>query len=289
MTTGFASYPQGSFEDFVKKLEEILPELPRQEAKLAQSILLNLGTLSLETGKSLALKVGVAEVTVGRLLRRLGCNGMRGLRQLLRQQYSVYGNPTDRSGEVHAAWESVHDAEVAVVTNVFQQTTSADWQRATELLTQARTVYVSGFQSVRGIAEDFSRRLSLARGNVHYLSPHDGMLGEWLEDETAAAGDTCLFLLDVVPYASESSELARLASRQGRGCIVLSDEYCHWSREIATAAIYTPSRTGLFLESTVGLVVALGLLVDAVAASDRRRSEQRLAQWKANARKLGLF
>jgi DNA-binding MurR/RpiR family transcriptional regulator len=287
MPSGFASYPQVSFEEFVRKLEEILPELPKQEAKLAHSILLNLGTLGLETGKSLAVKVGVAEVTVGRLLRRLGCNGMRGLKQLLRQQYSVYGNLPDRSGEVLPAWEAVHEAEIAVVTNVFQQTTSLDWNVATDLLSRATEVYVSGFQSVRGIAEDFSRRLSLARSTVHYLSPHDGMLGEWLDNE--AASDSCLLLVDVVPYASESSELARLARRQKRGCIVVSDEYCHWSREIANAAIYAPSRTGLFLESTVGLVVALSLLVDAVARSDKTGSERRLAQWKTNARKLGLF
>ena len=73
MSSGFASYPQASFEAFVTKLEDSVSELPKQEAKLAQFILLNLKTLGLETGKSLAAKVGVSEVTVGRLLRRLGC------------------------------------------------------------------------------------------------------------------------------------------------------------------------------------------------------------------------
>jgi DNA-binding MurR/RpiR family transcriptional regulator len=289
MQSGFASYPQVSFEDFARKLEEILPELPKQEAKLAHSMLLNLGTLSLETGKSLAAKVGVAEVTVGRLLRRLGCSGMRGLKQLLRQQYSVYGAVPGRSGEVLPAWESVLEAEIAVVTRVFQQTTSPDWRVAADLLARAAEVYVSGFQSVRGVAEDFTRRLSLARSAVHYLSPHDGMLGEWLGEDVAAAGHSCLVVIDVVPYATESSRLAQLARRQGRGCVVVSDEYCHWGREIADAAIYAPSRTGLFLESTVGLVVALSLLVDAVARSDKARADRRLAEWKTNARKLGLF
>lgn len=289
MPSGFASYPQVSFEEFVRKLESTLPELPKQEAKLAHSILLNLNTLGLETGKSLAEKVGVAEVTVGRLLRRLGCNGMRELKLLLRQQYSVFGSLPDTRGEVLPAWEAVLDAEIAVVTSVFQQTTSPDWHVATGLIRHAAEVYVAGFQSVRGIAEDFTRRLALARSAVRYLSPHDGMLGEWLEDGTGAASDSCLVLVDVVPYASESSELARLARRQGRGCIVVSDEYCHWSREIANAAIYAPSRTGLFLESTVGIVVALSLLVDAAAKSDAAKAERRLAQWKRHSRRLGLF
>ena len=70
---------------------------------------------------------------------------------------------------------------------------------------------------------------------------------------------------------------------------MVSDEYCHWSREIANAAIYAPSRTGLFLESTVGIVVALSLLVDAAAKSDAAKAERRLAQWKRHSRRLGLF
>jgi len=289
MNSGFASYPQASFEAFAKKLEESVSELPRQEAKLAQFILLNLKTLGLETGKSLAAKVGVSEVTVGRLLRRLGCNGMKALKVLLREQYSVSPSFLDTTGDILPTLESTHAAELAVVTSVFQQTMSEDWRRATELLVSSPRIFASGFQSVRGIAEDFTRRLSLARGAVQYMSPHDGMLGEWLVYGGGSVGDSCVVLIDVVPYASESIEIARLAKRQGRACVVVSDEYCHWSRDIADAAIYAPSKTGLFLESTVGIVVALSLLVDAVAKAAPEVSAERLAQWKMRAKELGLF
>jgi DNA-binding MurR/RpiR family transcriptional regulator len=289
MTSGFASYPQASFEEFLGKLEESVSDLPKQEAKLAQFILLNLKTLGLETGKSLAAKVGVSEVTVGRLLRRLGCNGMKALKVLLREQYSVSPSFLDTTGDIHPTWETTHAAELAAVTSVFQQTTSESWQRATELLAASPRIFVSGFQSVRGIAEDFTRRLSLARDSVQYMSPHDGMLGEWLVASKEGAGDSCVVLIDVVPYASEGIEVARLARRQGRSCVVVSDEYCHWSRDIADATIYAPSKTGLFLESTVGIVVALSLLVDAVAKSAPEVAAERLAQWKTHAKQLGLF
>ena len=140
---------------------------------------------------------------------------------------------------------------------------------------------------MRGIAEDFARRLALARHDVHYLSAHDGMLGEWLEPEEAS--DSCLVLVDVVPYASESLRLARLAKTQGRAVIVVSDEYCHWSREIADAAIYAPSRTGLFLKSTLGIVAALSLMIDVAAKANENEAARRLVQWKTNSKKLGLF
>lgn len=286
---GFASYPQLNFEEFIEEMEGAVPRLPRQEAKLAQFILLNLNTLGLETGKSLATKVGVSEVTVGRLLRRLGCNGMKELKKLLRQQYSVASPAPEARQGVHVALEQVMEAEIGVVTAIFQQTTNADWERASALLAGAGQVFVTGFQSVRGIAEDFARRLSLARGHVAYLSPHDGMLAEWARVDGRDAEESCLVLVDVVPYAREAIDLARLAREEGRACVVVSDEYCHWSRGIADAVIYAPSRTGLFLESTLGIVLALSLLVDAVAAAHPDESRERLLQWKAHAKRLKLF
>lgn len=289
MESGFSSFPQANFDELVKRLERETPKLPRQEARLAQFISLNLSSLGLETGKSLADKVGVSEVTVGRLLRRLGCDGMKGLKQLLREHYSVTPASFVSDGEIPERLAGTHEAEMQGLTSVFAQTQGENWDRIVTLLSAADTIYATGFQSVRGIVEDFGRRLALARHNVHYLSAHDGMLGEWLESEPESSSGTCLVLVDVVPYAAESVRLARLAKSQGRAVIVVSDEYCHWSREIADAAIYAPSRTGLFLESTIGIVASLSLMVDAAAKANPAESARRLVQWKANAKKVGLF
>jgi len=289
MEAGFASFPQASFDEFVARLQQELPRLPRQEARLGQFISLNLSSLGLETGKSLADKVGVSEVTVGRLLRRLGCDGMKGLKQLLREHYSVATASFVADAEVPERYAKTHEAEVQALTSVFAQTQGKNWETIVRLLSASDAVFATGFQSVRGITEDFARRLGLARRNVHYLSPHDSMLGEWIEPELKVASRTCLVLVDVVPYAAESVKLARLAKAQGRAVIVVSDEYCHWSRDISDAAIYAPSRTGLFLESTVGIVAALGLMLDTAAKSNKDQAAGRLIEWKANARKLALF
>ena len=68
------------FPKFEAKLRIALPDLPRLEAQVAQYMVLNIGDLSFETGVSISQKVGVSEVTVSRLLRRLGYQGMRGLK-----------------------------------------------------------------------------------------------------------------------------------------------------------------------------------------------------------------
>ena len=83
------------FPKFEEKLRVALPDLPRLEAQVVQYMVLNIGELSFETGVSIAEKVGVSEVTVSRLLRRLGFQGMRGLKKSFVTSYTT-GNPFKR-------------------------------------------------------------------------------------------------------------------------------------------------------------------------------------------------
>ncbi|KPB00041.1 MurR/RpiR family transcriptional regulator [Ahrensia marina] len=289
MSDGFASFPQGPLGEFIGKLEQALPSLPKQEAKIAQFMLLNVQTIGPETGKSLAERVGVSEITVGRLMRRLGYNGTKHLKEILRQHYSVGGRPIVPTSDINKYLSKTMESEISVIRSVFEQTGNDHWRRATKLIEDSHKIYITGFQSVRGLAEDFARRLSIARPDVQYLSPHDGMLGEWLDSKNDRAKHECLILIDVVPYATEGQELMKVARRQGRSSIVVSDEYCHWSSDLADAALYAPSNTGLFLESTIGLNVILSLLTNHSATVDREGSKKRLASWKKNARRLKLF
>lgn len=297
MREGFASYPTVSFQELAEKIEAALPGLPTQEARLAQFMLLNLDTLGLETGRTLAAKVGVSEVTVGRLLRRLGCDGMRGLKAMMREQYSLSAGNGRQAGAVAPPLgdrlERVLKAEVEALHSVFQQAGGPAFRTLVDLLAGSAAIHVTGFQSVRGIAEDFARRLAIARPAVRYLSAHDGMLAEWLPESGAAPdrapGATCLLLVDVVPYARESQDLARIARAQGRRCAVVTDEYCHWAKDLADAVIHAPSRSGLYLESTVGIISALNLIVDAVAGRQDDGGAARIHQWKLLARDMRLF
>ena len=287
MPQGFASYKDGTLEDLLARIRADLPALPKQEAKVAQYILLNVDSLSFETGRTIALKASVSEVTVGRTLRRFGCESVKALKALLQRRYTVAGGMAALRGELTDVWQDRLNAEQAVLQTVFEQRESAIFQEACRALAGAREVFVTGFQTVRGLAEDAARRLSLARPGVRYLSPHDGMAAEWIGDPEATR--SCLLLVDVVPYATESQALARLAREQGRRVVVVSDEYCHWAAEEADAAIYAPSSTGLFLESTLGLNAALALLIDAVASADAAASAERLKNWKLSSRRLKIF
>ena len=288
MSHGFASYAEAPIDEFVSKVEQGLHALPKQEAKVAQYFLLNLNSVSFETGKSIAQKAGVAEITVGRMLRRFGCAGMKEFKAMLRHRYSVTGaSIADDGFELPEDWQEQMNAELRAVSTVYSRIGTPAFRAAERYLTEAEEVYVTGFQTVRGLAEDVARRLALARPRVRFLSGHDSMLSEWLDPP--APGSSCLLIIDVIPYAAECETIARLARDQGRSVVVVTDEYCHWAQEVTDAAINAPSKTGLFLESILGLNAATSLLVHMAANGRSADIDERMRDWKRLAQSIGIF
>jgi len=283
-----------SFPRFEEKLRSALPDLPRLEAQVAQYMALNINDLSFETGVSIAEKVGVSEVTVSRLLRRLGYQGMRGLKRELREELSRH-KPIQKDGqEMHAMSDEMArnmDLEYEALSEIYHQTASPMWGQLVRSIVDADELYVTGFQAVRGMAEDCSRRLLMTRKNVQFVSALDGMLAEWLnrgEDESQKPS-RCLILIDVVPYAREAPIISRICNKEGYSLIVFADEMCHWAKNHTDMVVYASTRTGLILESTVAMGAALNLMVNAVAEQYSNSLPERLDQWRSYTRDLKIF
>ncbi len=294
MKESFSSYPQTHYPRFEGQLRQAMTALSNLEAQVAQYMVLNLGDLSFETGASLASKVGVSEVTVSRLLRRLGYEGMRGLKRELQLELSAQPSFDENAAPPEAMTQpfaNVLELELKALRGVFQQCGGPGWGRLVDVIVAAERVYVTGFQTVRGIAEDCARRLALAKSDVRFLSAHDGMLAEWLQtkSDTAGNGGDCLIMIDVVPYAREAPVLAEFCKKTGRQTVVVTDELCHWAEDYTDHVVHARSRSGLFLESTVGITAALNLLVHSVAGRNPEETEARLDHWKAMARSLNVF
>lgn len=288
----FSSHPLASQPRFVTQIEELMPQLPRQEAKVAQFILLNAGELGFETGASIAMKAGTSEVTVSRLLSRLGYRGMPGLKREMQADQSAGQLGFARSTTLDDdPLKDMLDAEVRALITVFEQFSGDRAERLVETVAEARSVFVTGFQSVRGAAEDFSRRLAIARDDVRFLAAHDSMLTEWVgaaQTDTDGHAD-CLIVVDVVPYAREAPILCQMCRDAGRDLVVVSDESCHWAQSYTDLIVHAPSRSGLLLESTGALVAALNVLVHAVAERDPKAMRERLQRWQSMTRKVNLF
>jgi len=273
------------------RLRGMQADLTKSEAMIAQWLLLNEATLAMETGTSIAAKTGVSEITVSRFLRRIGFRGMAELK-------AVIGSPA-ATLHIHAAdrYMRLLEGELGTllrrdadaILSLGAQIARSEWEAAITAIDHADEVFVTGFQTVRGLAEDFARRLGIVRGSVRYLSAHDGGLVEWLPSRRRAGEARALVLVDMVPYAREAETVVRTARGLGIEVVVITDELNTWAQAHTPFVFHASTKAGAFLESTGPLATLLNLVTHAVAGRDPDKARQRISSWPAVLRDLGLY
>lgn len=267
------------------RLQAVQGDLTRSEAMLAQWLTMNEAVLGLETGASIAAKTRVSEITVSRFLRRLGYKGLPALKADL-QSRGAAALPAAASirlldGETGDLIR--RDAEAMLALS--EQVARPEWAQAMAEIHSAAFVFVTGFQTVRGAAEDFARRLAIVRPGVQFVSPHDGGLAEWITLPPGAL----LFLVDTVPYAREAERIVARAAALGMVVVVATDELNTWAAGHTPFVFHVAAKSGAFVESTGPLASMLNLVTHAVAAHDPASSRERLSRWPGLIRELGLF
>lgn len=273
-----------------RKLQSILPSLSVTEARIAHHVIRNIDKIPFETGSSLACKAGVSEISVSRFLRKAGYKGITGLKLELKLEAVNARHLTEDHKDWGDLYSQVRENEIRTIEQLFQEFTTSDWRDLVKTAAEAEQIFVTGFQAFKGTAEDFARRLALARDNVRFLSASDNMLGEWLSH----FGDVqpkpmALILIDGVPYANDGLKIAQIAKEIGFKVIVISDEFCDWAHDVADHKMFAASGSGLFIESTVGLTLILNVLVDAVARRNPGNGVLRLDRWQILMRRLNIF
>jgi len=272
------------------RLQAIDGSMTKSEAVIAQWLEHHEADLGLETGATIAAKTGVSEITVSRFLRRLGYRGMAALKEDLRgrgaaqlSEGGLYLRLLD--GETGTLIRRDAEAVLALGTQIARP----EWAQAMAAIHAAEEVYVTGFQTVKGAAEDFSRRLSIFRDRVRFLGAHDTGLAEWIPDGPDGAAKRCLILIDTVPYAREAEAISRLAASAGMTVVVITDELNTWAASHTPFVFFVVSKSHTYVESSGPLASLLSLVTHSVAALDPEGTRARLAAWPLILRELGLF
>ncbi len=271
-----------------KRLEAILPDLGRAEAKIARILLNSEATAVFETGASLARKAEVSEITVSRLLRRLGFRGMKGLREAQREQVSTHAlEIKERTANLlDGTLGAAIKREAEAVLELGAQIARPEWELSLDAIASAEDVYVTGFQMVRGLAEDFARRASIIRDRVRFISANDGAMAEWTMSPYGAG---TLIIIDTLPYANSAETVAMLAKDKGMQIIYITDEANNAAYDHTDLVLHCKARNGLFIESVGGLGALMAFLLHALAERNPVNVQQRLRDWDAMVGKLEIF
>lgn len=271
------------------KMADLEGKLTPSERALWAYIQANLETLAFENGATLAAKSGVSPNTVSRFLRRLGYKGLKSLKDKLRDEVRVQSllNPTliERVEQAEDLLTHLNE-EIEALTAFASQLGSQHWQDIVARVSHAERVFVCGFQTIRGLAEDFANRLALVRSGVEFLDLYSGVLGQWLDSHDKRC---CVILVDIAPYADAGIAFANNCLHKGTDLVVFTDEY-GIARHIDTPHIVTmKTKTGLILESTGGLTSALNVLLHCVASQHKGELKERMTAYRDRVQSLNLY
>ncbi len=255
--------------DLEAMLRARMTELSPSEQSVAGYMLDNVQMLPFETGGSIAQAVGVSEMTVSRFVRSLGFDNLRDLKNRLR--VSVVDKDSDiddymarfqtRAGRSQALQESLR-LELDAIVKAYALTTTELWDEATAAIVKARTIYVVGFQSSKGLALDFASRLLWARPNVVFVENTTGTFGEII---LADPRHSLVVLIDTAAYAARGVKLAEKLKAQQMPLIIVTDKFSHWAFSYTRFVFEAHTHVKTFWDSSAALSVVLNLMIDAVA------------------------
>lgn len=264
------------------KLRDSFPNFTKSEKTVANYMLTHIKSLPYETAASIAESVGVSSMTVSRLLRGLGYNGLGELKDQLRNELDT--TPlliSDRLARIRKAskrdakLKENFDLEVTATLGVYELVGGAVWKRAVAALAESSNVFVAGFQTISGIASDFVARLECLRPGTRFLDGRNGTFGELLADEMASP---CLVLFEMRRYTKASLRLAGAAREARVPLIVICDTHCYWAHDFTDLILSVSTQSQLFWDNQAPFLSLSNLLLDAVIAKLGDFIEQRLSK-----------
>ena len=256
-------------EPLRRRIEEGFPRFTKSEKRLAHYLCASPEGLLVETSLSLARSVGVSPMTISRFVRKVGYDSLSEAKDSLKRELFGHGKPSGHGSDQRTVPHSHEvdlranaDAEIASLRRVYTLRGTPAWTRVVDSLANAHRVFVAGFQTTRGIALALVDRLEYVRPRVRFV---DGMNGTYIEILQDRAECLALVIFDTYRYSKNSRVLAEMAVAEGREVTIISDEFCHWAREITDCVLSVTTGTGLSRPSTTALSVLSNLLIEDVS------------------------
>jgi DNA-binding MurR/RpiR family transcriptional regulator len=244
-----------------------LTQLSTAEQAVAAHLAAHPEQVPFETAASIAKRLGVSAMTVGRTLKALGYRGLGDLRVEMRSEVpDVSAGPWLRRDASTPAPKNLDRAramraELEAIEAVHALAETEPWQRAVESIAAADQVFVIGFQTERGVAMAFADQLAYVRPHVRYLSVENRAFAD-LRSEASAK--SCLVMIDCRRYSRWFRLLGQKTVELGIPLIIATDAYCRWAADMTPLALQVRTDSGRFWDNNAPLSSLLNLLIEDV-------------------------
>lgn len=229
-------------------MEKLLLNLTRamkggtpSERKIAKYLIEHLDELPFETAQTLATKLGLSPMTVGRFLRSLGYRQFSDIRADLRHAEDVAGpdQPTTADGGERQSnpFSQLLSQQIQAIQTAFDMTTQPIWRLAMSEITAAADVFLATSPEGLGAGRHFQGRLLECRGHVHYLGSDSAAYVALWDFEPA---DTLLVIMDCGGSLSPLQHLSATARKSGYKTLLITTRFYEWGPESADICLAMP-------------------------------------------------
>lgn len=269
-----------------QRLQACLAIGSKADKALASYMLAQMASLPFETAATLAEKVAVSEPTVGRFCRTLGYKSFKDLKQGLGED--IGDRPwliSDRLRDFQQRSLVGDDQlarslqlEIAGLVTVYELAQSDAWKRIARRIAGATSVYVTGFQTERGLAQYLANQLQYLRDGVHLIDLAAGNFSELLLSGDAAP---CLVIFEARRYSRMAKVLASEAKAAGIHTTLVTDSFCDWGHGLVDEMLMVSTEFNLFWDSTAQMANLSSLLVNSVFVELGPQVEERMNRMSA--------
>lgn len=198
------------------------------EQRLATFFLQHMQELPFETAASIANRLAVSPMTVGRFLKKIGFGDLRGVKASLRAA-SPESGWLSRQITRTLFDDAPLNAKLKALSDAHRIPGCAEWPRIVALLAGADKVNIASFQLGRFLGLGFASALQTIRPNTYFADGSDGAYVAALLD---SGPKSCIVLLDFRRYSRHFRLLAEEAAARRIATVIITDVYCTWAREL---------------------------------------------------------
>jgi DNA-binding MurR/RpiR family transcriptional regulator len=264
-------------EDLGLKLRQYMKSGTPAERRIARYFSDHLSELPYETASSVADRLELSPMTVGRFLRALGYQGLDGFKVHLREtvppsatQISATMEHLQQDAAAGRPLAAMMVEQLSMLHNVYNLSGQPQWADAVSMILAANSVFVATHQSCT-LGQSFCDRLGHARDNVRMTGSGNATYIELLGP---AVSNSLLVIIDCHRFA-KSRLLARSARRSGLKVLLITSQYTDWAHEFANTTLSLPPPHVGNRENLTAMTALLEFLAASVVTAAGHEAEVR--------------
>ena len=260
-------------QELIQRLNHSGKKLSKSHRRIAECIVTHYDKVVFMTASKLGEYVGVSESTVVRFAAALGYSGypqlQKALQELLRHRLTASQRFELTNDMDHVqVLNKVLKADIQNIRSTLDEIDISSFERAIDMILQARQIYVMGLRSSAPIAEFFVHYLKFIFSNVRVVT--SGVSDVFEQLSRIGEGDL-LIGISFPRYASRSIEAMDFARKQGASLIAITDGPLSPLHSTADICLMAKSDMSSFVDSFAAPLSLINALI--VALGQRRRTE----------------